>query len=127
MPCTEERSWYRWQVVAMLWAISFFNYADRQAIFSVFPLLQKQMGLTTIQLGLARQFVCVGVWVVRDVCWADCRSRAAENRNPRRTTGMERHLPVYGVRERFPRIVRDAGGGGFGRDLLLPGVDVTDQ
>src|SRR4051794_2871224 len=36
----------------MLWAISFFNYADRQALFSVFPLLQKQMGLTTIQLGL---------------------------------------------------------------------------
>ena len=36
----------------MLWAISFFNYADRQAIFSVFPLLQKQMGLSTIQLGL---------------------------------------------------------------------------
>jgi sugar phosphate permease len=36
----------------MLWAISFFNYADRQALFSVFPLLEKQMGLTTIQLGL---------------------------------------------------------------------------
>ena len=43
---------YRWHVVAMLWAISFFNYADRQALFSVFPLLEKQMGLTTIQLGL---------------------------------------------------------------------------
>ena len=52
MPYTEARSWYRWQVVAMLWAISFFNYADRQAIFSVFPLLQHQMGLSTIQLGL---------------------------------------------------------------------------
>jgi MFS family permease len=36
----------------MLWTISFFNYADRQAIFSVFPLLEKQMGLTTMQLGL---------------------------------------------------------------------------
>ena len=36
----------------MLWGIAFFNYADRQAIFSVFPLLQKSMGLTTIQLGL---------------------------------------------------------------------------
>ena len=52
MPTTDTRSWYRWQVVAMLWAISFFNYADRQAIFSVFPLLQKQMGLSTIELGL---------------------------------------------------------------------------
>jgi MFS family permease len=36
----------------MLWGISFFNYADRQAIFSVFPLLEKEMGLTTVQLGL---------------------------------------------------------------------------
>ncbi len=43
---------YRWQVVAMLWGIAFFNYADRQAIFSVFPLLQKSMGLTNVQLGL---------------------------------------------------------------------------
>jgi hypothetical protein len=31
---------YKWRVVAMLWGISFFNYADRQAIFSVFPLLE---------------------------------------------------------------------------------------
>lgn len=36
----------------MLWAISFFNYADRQAIFSVFPLLQKELGLDAVQLGL---------------------------------------------------------------------------
>jgi MFS family permease len=43
---------YRWQVVAMLWGIAFFNYADRQAIFSVFPLLQKSMGLDNVQLGL---------------------------------------------------------------------------
>lgn len=43
---------YPWMVVAMLWTIAFFNYADRQAIFSVFPLLEKQFGLTQIQLGL---------------------------------------------------------------------------
>jgi MFS family permease len=36
----------------MLWCISFFNYADREAIFSLFPLLQKDMHLTPIQLGL---------------------------------------------------------------------------
>ena len=36
----------------MLWCISFFNYADRQAIFSVFPLLEREMNLTTVQLGL---------------------------------------------------------------------------
>ena len=43
---------YRWKVVAMLWGISFFNYADRQAVFSVFPLLEKEMGLSPVQLGL---------------------------------------------------------------------------
>ena len=36
----------------MLWWIAFFNYADRQAIFSVFPLLERQFGLSTVQLGL---------------------------------------------------------------------------
>jgi MFS family permease len=36
----------------MLWWISFFNYADRQAIFSVFPLLQSEMSLTKVELGL---------------------------------------------------------------------------
>lgn len=43
---------YKWHVVAMLWCISFFNYADRQAIFSVFPLLEREMQLTPVQLGL---------------------------------------------------------------------------
>jgi MFS family permease len=43
---------YKWRVVAMLWLISFFNYADRQAIFSVFPLLERELHLTPVQLGL---------------------------------------------------------------------------
>ncbi len=43
---------YKWSVVWMIWCISLFNYADRQAIFSVFPLLEKEMGLSTLQLGL---------------------------------------------------------------------------
>lgn len=43
---------YRWFVVGMLWCISFFNYADRQAINSVFPLLEKDLGLSLQQLGL---------------------------------------------------------------------------
>src|SRR5438874_10483286 len=36
----------------MLWGIAFFNYADRQAIFSVFPLLEREMHLTPVELGL---------------------------------------------------------------------------
>src|SRR6476469_1845356 len=43
---------YKWWVVGMLWLISFFNYADRQAVFSVFPLLEREMGLSPVQLGL---------------------------------------------------------------------------
>jgi sugar phosphate permease len=43
---------YCWYIVGMLWCISFFNYADRQAIFSVFPLLEREMGLTKTELGL---------------------------------------------------------------------------
>lgn len=47
-----ERSTYRWWVVGMLWLVCFFNYADRQAIFSVFPLLREEMGLSNVQLGI---------------------------------------------------------------------------
>lgn len=43
---------YRWYVVGMLWFTGFFNYADRQAIFSVFPLLERELGLDSVQLGL---------------------------------------------------------------------------
>jgi MFS family permease len=43
---------YKWHVVAMLWWIAFFNYADRQAVFSVFPLLSKEFHLSNLQLGL---------------------------------------------------------------------------
>ncbi len=36
----------------MLWFICFFNYADRLAIFSVFPVLEKQYHFTKSELGL---------------------------------------------------------------------------
>ena len=43
---------YKWWVVAMLWFVCLFNYADRQAIFSVFPLLKQEMNLSDVQLGV---------------------------------------------------------------------------
>ena len=43
---------YRWWVVAMLWFVCCFNYADRQAIFSVFPVLKTEMRLSDVQLGI---------------------------------------------------------------------------
>jgi MFS family permease len=49
---TLPRLEYKWSVVGMLWLVCLFNYADRQAIFSVFPLLHAEMRLSDVQLGL---------------------------------------------------------------------------
>lgn len=43
---------YKWWVVGMLWFVCFFNYADRQAIYSVFPKLHEEYGFDKVQLGL---------------------------------------------------------------------------
>ncbi len=45
-------SYYPWAVVGMLWFLCFFNYADRVAINSVFPVLEKQYHFNKEQLGL---------------------------------------------------------------------------
>ncbi len=47
-----QSSTYKWLVVGMLWFVCFFNYADRQAIFSVFPLIKEQLHLSDVQLGI---------------------------------------------------------------------------
>ena len=41
---------YKWVVVGLLWFVCFFNYADRQAIFSVFIPIGQEMGLSKLQL-----------------------------------------------------------------------------
>jgi MFS family permease len=43
---------YKWWVVFLLWLVCFLNYADRQAISSVFPLLEKAFHFNLVQLGL---------------------------------------------------------------------------
>ena len=43
---------YKWWVLSHALVRLFFNYADRQAINSVFPLLEKQFGFDEVQLGL---------------------------------------------------------------------------
>lgn len=43
---------YRWSVVAMLWFICFFNYADRQAVSAIFPLLRKEFHFTAGDVGM---------------------------------------------------------------------------
>jgi MFS family permease len=55
-----ESARYKWYVVAMLWFVFLFNYADRQAIFSVFPLLKTQLQLSDLQLSyIASSFMWV--------------------------------------------------------------------
>lgn len=47
-----KQSRYAWVVVGLLWMIWLLNYLDRQVIFSVFPLLQADLKLDAVQLGL---------------------------------------------------------------------------
>jgi MFS family permease len=47
-----NQSSYPWLVVGLLWFCGFFNYADRQAVTSVFPLLSSEFSLTKGQLGV---------------------------------------------------------------------------
>ncbi|WP_321475053.1 MFS transporter [uncultured Paludibaculum sp.] len=43
---------YPWAVVGLFWFVFFLNQADRQVIFSVFPLVKTDMNLTDTQLGV---------------------------------------------------------------------------
>lgn len=47
-----KASRYAWAVVALLWVVALLNYVDRQVIFSLFPLLRADLGLTDAELGL---------------------------------------------------------------------------
>jgi predicted MFS family arabinose efflux permease len=42
----------KWITIGLLWFVFLFNYADRQAIFSLFPLIKTEMHLTDVQLGI---------------------------------------------------------------------------
>ncbi len=50
-PLLRSLAIYPWLVVLLLWFCGFFNYADRQAVYSVFPLLEREFGLTKSQIG----------------------------------------------------------------------------
>jgi len=58
---------YKWSVVFLLWFVCFFNYADRQAISSVLPVLGKSFGFDPVQLGwIGSSFA----WVYGGLAWA---------------------------------------------------------
>ncbi len=43
---------YKWVVVAIMWLIACLNYTDRMTIFSVLPVLKREMGFSDIALSL---------------------------------------------------------------------------
>ncbi|WP_425396487.1 MFS transporter [Aeoliella sp.] len=49
---TEGGSFYRWELIALLWFAFFLNQGDRQAYGAVMPLIRDDLGLTSAQLGL---------------------------------------------------------------------------
>lgn len=49
---TDANPYYKWVVVGVMWLIACLNYTDRMTIFSVFPVLKNEMGLTDIGLAL---------------------------------------------------------------------------
>ena len=49
-----------WLLVALLWVVALLNYVDRQAIFSVFPLLEAELNVPAVRLGL---LTTVFAWV----------------------------------------------------------------
>ncbi len=49
---SRSRALYPWAVLALFWVMYFLNHADRQILFSVFPLVKQDLGLSNTQLGL---------------------------------------------------------------------------
>lgn len=47
-----KTSYYKWVIVVLLWLVSFFNYADRNAITAIFPVLQTTYHFNNTELGL---------------------------------------------------------------------------
>lgn len=46
-----KTSWYKWEVLALLWIAFFLNQADRQVFNVVLPLLKEDLHLTDVQIG----------------------------------------------------------------------------
>ena len=49
-----------WVLVGLLWLTYVINYTDRQSVFSIFPVLRRDLGFTDVQLGLIGS---VFIWV----------------------------------------------------------------
>jgi predicted MFS family arabinose efflux permease len=57
---TREGRSSKWLAVALLWGVALLNYLDRQVIFAQFPLIQRDLHATSLELGLISS---VFLWV----------------------------------------------------------------
>jgi MFS transporter, ACS family, D-galactonate transporter len=48
----DSTPYYKWVVVGVIWLIACLNYTDRMTIFSVYPVLRKEMGFSDVALAL---------------------------------------------------------------------------
>jgi len=51
-PPFTRAGWYKWMVVGLLWVAGFFNAVDRHSIYSLFPVFEKELGASQLELGL---------------------------------------------------------------------------
>ena len=128
MPNILSSNNYKWYAVAMLWWIAFFNYADRQSVFSLFPLLvariQSERRCNSALLGSSFAAVygisapVVGFVVDRV---------PAQGLHSRRTSRLERHLHGHGGFAQLCATALFSRRRGPGRDHLLSRVDVVHR
>ncbi len=51
-PVAKDGDRFAWHVVAFLWVAFFLNYTDRQIVFSIFPVLRRELAFSDTQLGM---------------------------------------------------------------------------
>ena len=86
---------YRWAVVAMLWFVCFFNYADRQAIFCVFPVSRRRCSFYRRATRHHRVGLHVGLRRQRAARRPGRPTASAQDSDPRRTAVLERGHAVH--------------------------------
>lgn len=59
-----ERASWPWLLLGLLWVVATLNYLDRQVIFSIFPLLQRDLHASSIQLGLTSTIFLITYGIV---------------------------------------------------------------
>lgn len=47
-----SKRWYKWFVVALLCIVGFLNAVDRHSIYAIFPALERELGMSSVQLGM---------------------------------------------------------------------------